>query len=85
MKTATLTASGWEDSNPGPGSREAEYIDWLTFSDNAASVAADVARIRSHPLVPSDIAVYGYIYDVKTGKLHEVPEANGIEAPVAGS
>ena len=32
-------------------------------------------RIRNHPLVPPDIPIYGYIYDVKTGKLQEVPEA----------
>jgi len=31
--------------------------------------------IRAHPLVPGDIPVYGYIYDVKTGRLIEVPEA----------
>ena len=29
----------------------------------------------SHPLVPRDIPIYGYIYDVKSGKLVEVPEA----------
>ena len=28
-----------------------------------------------HPLVPGDIPIYGYIYDVKSGKLIEVPEA----------
>jgi carbonic anhydrase len=38
-------------------------------------VVEDVVRIRSHPLVPIDIPVYGYIYDVKTGKLIEVPQA----------
>jgi carbonic anhydrase len=26
-------------------------------------------------MVPSDIPIYGYIYDSKTGKLIEVPEA----------
>ena len=38
----------------------------------------DVARIRNHPLVPKSIPIYGYIYDVKTGKLIEVPEATRI-------
>ena len=59
----------------GPGSTEGNYINWLTFSDNAKSVVEDVKRIRNHPLVPSDIPIYGYIYDVKSGKLVEVPEA----------
>jgi len=39
------------------------------------SVAADVTRIRNHPLVPGDIPIYGYVYDVTTGRLVEVPEA----------
>ena len=59
----------------GPGSHEGEYIDWLTISDNAQSVTDDVSRIRSHPLVPSSIPIYGYIYDVKNGRLAEVKEA----------
>ncbi|NNF97204.1 MAG: carbonic anhydrase [Halobacteria archaeon] len=75
LKTASIDASGWHDSGDGPGSTEGNYIDWLTFSDNARSVIEDVERICNHPLVPNDIPVYGYIYDVKTGKLVEVPEA----------
>jgi len=54
---------------------EGEYIDWLTIADQSQSVLADVTRIRSHPLVPPSIPIYGYIYDVATGKLIEVPEA----------
>ena len=41
----------------------------------AQSVRDDVERIRQHPLVPENIAVYGYIYDVSSGSLVEVPEA----------
>jgi carbonic anhydrase len=75
LKTATLDHSVWRDSGEGPGSPEGHYINWLTFSDNAQSVVEDVMRIRHHPLVPPDIPIYGYIYDVKTGKLVEVSEA----------
>jgi carbonic anhydrase len=39
------------------------------------SVADDVRRIRAHPLVPRDIPIYGYIYDVTNGHLVEVPAA----------
>ena len=78
LETASVDASGWHDTDAGPGSTEGDYIDWLPFSDNAKSVIADVQRIRSHPLVPGRIPVYGYIYDVKTGKLVEVPEATAI-------
>ncbi|HSQ04607.1 MAG TPA: carbonic anhydrase, partial [Burkholderiales bacterium] len=75
LKTATLDENGWRDSGEGPGSTEGNYIDWLTISDNARSVVEDVMRIRNNPLVPADIPIHGYIYDVKTGRLMEVPEA----------
>lgn len=75
LETATIDANGWRDTGKGPGSTEGHYIDWLTIADNARSVVADVARIRNHPLVPSTIPIYGYIYDVKTGGLNEVAEA----------
>ena len=81
LKTASVDANGWHDSGQGPGSTEGRYIKWLTFSDNAQSVAEDVARIRQHPLVPGDIAIYGYIYDVTAGKLLEVPAATQAGKP----
>jgi carbonic anhydrase len=75
LKTAKLGGSGWTDVGPGPGSTEGDYIDWLTIQDQKASVVEDVERIRKHPLVPKDIPIYGYIYDVSSGRLIEVPEA----------
>jgi len=75
LETAALDANGFHDIGKGPGSTDGEFIDWLTIKDQASSVAADVRRIRSHPLVPKGIPIYGYIYDVTTGKLVEVPEA----------
>jgi carbonic anhydrase len=78
LKTATVDATGWHDSGQGPGSAEGRYIDWLTIKDNARSVVEDVTRIRNHPLVPGAIPIYGYIYDVTTGKLMEVPEASAV-------
>jgi carbonic anhydrase len=75
LKTASIDADGWHDCCEGHGSTEAKYIDWLTIKNQEQSVLEDVVRIKSHPLVPSNIPVYGYIYDVKSGKLIEVPEA----------
>jgi carbonic anhydrase len=81
LKTAALDASGWTDSGEGPGSTEGNYIDWLTITDNARSVVEDVTRIRRHPLVPGNIPVYGYIYDCRSGRLVEVPEATEVGRP----
>jgi hypothetical protein len=39
------------------------------------SVVEDVRRIRTHPLVPRRILIYGYVYDVRSGRLLEVPDA----------
>jgi carbonic anhydrase len=75
LETAELGPGGFRDVGRGPGSTEGEFIDWLTMKDNAASLVGDVRRIRNHPLIPKSIPVYGYIYDVRTGKLDEVPEA----------
>ena len=75
LETAALGADGFSDVGEGPGSTEANYIDWLTISDSAGSVVDDVTRIRNHPLVPARIPVYGYIYDVVTGRLVDVPDA----------
>lgn len=75
LETARLDQSGWSDIGRGPGSTEGRFINWLTFSDNAKSVVEDVLRIRNHPLVPRDIPIYGYIYNVRTGRLEAVHEA----------
>lgn len=75
LETARLTDQGWKDVGLTPGSEEGSQIDWLTFKDASLSVVADVWRIRSHPLVPSWVSIYGYIYDVHTGKLKPVRRA----------
>jgi len=75
LDTAELGPDGFRDVGSGPGSIEGKYIDWLTISDCQGCVADDVNRIRNHPLVPGRIPIYGYVYDVKTGRLIEVPDA----------
>jgi carbonic anhydrase len=75
LETAALTPEGFKDVGKGPGSTAAEFIEWLTIKDQAQSVIADVTRIRTSPLVPKSIPIYGYIYDVRSGRLVEVPEA----------
>ena len=75
LDTAEIGPDGWKDVGKGPGSAEGDSIDWLTIKDQAESVTADVARIRAHPLVPAGVPIYGYIYDVKSGRLIEVSQA----------
>jgi carbonic anhydrase len=78
LEAAQLTPQGFQDVGKGPGSPEGEYIEWLAFKDPKQAVIDDVARIKAHPLVPKTIPVYGYIYDVRTGKLVEVEGARSV-------
>jgi carbonic anhydrase len=78
LKTAAYDGKRWTDSGEGKGSHQGDFIDWLTIRDQAQSVTTDVERIRQHPLVPRDIPIYGYIYQVETGRLLEVPAATAI-------
>jgi carbonic anhydrase len=82
LETAELTPNGFRDVGRGPGSSAGEYIEWLTIRDQKQAVIDDVQRIRNHPLVPKSIPVYGFIYDVHSGKLIEVEgaSATGIAA-----
>ena len=75
LETAQLTSSGFRDVGKGPGSRAGEYVEWLTFADPKQAVIDDVERIRNHPLVPRNIPINGFIYDVHSGKLLEVEGA----------
>jgi len=79
LETAALTEHGFHDVGKGPGSRAGDYIEWLTIADQEQSVRDDVERIRHHQLVPRNIAIYGYIYDVGNGKLREVRQSRGGE------
>ena len=81
LDTASIDAQGWHDNGKGPGSTDGKFINWLAFQDNEQSVLDDVNRIRNHSLVPNYIPIYGFIYDVKTGKLVEVPAAMRAGSP----
>ena len=48
---------------------------WQPFgiiTDQAASLREDVHKVKAHPLIPSDIIVGGFIYDVDSGLLNPV-------------
>src|SRR5579863_395254 len=80
LETAELSSSGFRDVGKGPGSVEGEYINWLTIKDQKQAVVDDVARIRNHALVPKNIPVCGFIYDVRSRKLLEVDGAKAVGA-----
>jgi carbonic anhydrase len=83
LETAVLTQPGFRNTSTSGGSSEGRYVRWLSIRDQADSVIEDVQRIRRHPLVNPTIPIYGYIYDVKTGRLNEVKAATEAGRPRA--
>lgn len=51
---------------------DADHIAFLPFKDLDQSVRDDITFLRSSPLIPESIEIRGFIYDVKTGKLHSI-------------
>jgi carbonic anhydrase len=75
LSTAAHDGKAWSNPKKDGGSPAGHFIHWHTIADQKKSVADDVRRIRHHPLVPGDVPIYGFIYDVKSGRLVEVKEA----------
>jgi carbonic anhydrase len=46
--------------------------DSLAIMDFETSLKHDVALLRSSPAVPKHIKLYGFFYEISTGKLTEV-------------
>jgi carbonic anhydrase len=53
--------------------------------DPAQALVDDVRRIRTHPLVPAAIPVSGWVVDVASGRLAEVPEATAAGRPLGAA
>ena len=75
LGTASFDGKSWSNPHHHGGHAAGHFIKWHTIKDQEASVTQDVRRIREHPLVPKTIPIYGYIYDVRNGRLDEVKAA----------
>jgi len=51
---------------------DASDVDFQPFPDLEESVRAGMARLSASPLLPEDVDVHGWIYDVETGRVSEV-------------
>ncbi len=81
LATASFDGKTWSNPHHGGGSSAGHFIKWQTIRTQEESVIQDVRRIREHPLVPRGIPIYGYVYDVKTGRLDEVKKATEAGRP----
>ncbi len=68
----------------GPAAaRAASGIDFLAFADLDASVRDDVLVLRRSPLIPQSIAIRGFVYDVRSGRLREIDVARDVASEAA--
>ena len=72
LSTASFDGKTWSNPHHHGGHAAGHFIKWHTIKNQPDSVTQDVRRIREHPLVPTNVPVYGYVYDVRTGRLEEV-------------
>jgi carbonic anhydrase len=75
LSTASFDGKTWSNPHHHGGHAAGHFIKWHTIKNQPDSVTQDVRRIREHPLVPANVPVYGYVYDVRTGRLDEVTTA----------
>ena len=75
LSTASFDGKTWSNPHHHGGHAAGHFIKWHTIKNQPDSVTQDVRRIREHPLVPPNVPVYGYVYDVRTGRLDEVKTA----------
>jgi carbonic anhydrase len=54
---------------------DADFMDWVRMTDDIdAACAAQVDHLRSAELIPDDVTVSGYVYEVESGELRHPGE-----------
>ncbi|KAI9859072.1 MAG: hypothetical protein M1824_003912 [Vezdaea acicularis] len=51
---------------------DASHIDFLPFKDLETAVKDDIAYLKGSKLIPDDITISGWVYDVTSGKVSKV-------------
>jgi carbonic anhydrase len=52
--------------------KDAAWMSLGADTDQVGALRADVIKVRTHPLVPAEVPVGGFLYDVDTGRLDEL-------------
>ena len=54
---------------------DADAADWVRMTDDIdEACAAQVDLLRDHPLIPDEVTVHGYVYEVESGELRRPGE-----------
>ncbi len=65
----------WRNAAPFLPGAETD-MDFCPIEAEPLCLIDDVKKLRAHPLVPKTIPIYGYMYDLRTGRLIEIAEAS---------
>ncbi len=52
--------------------QDASWQSFGVIEDQEAALREDLAKVRSHPLIPDSVKVGGFVYDVDTGLLRPI-------------
>ncbi len=69
---AVSTEDELRDRVGAASGQDVAWTRWSVVPDQAAALRADVARVRSHPLIPERVSVGGFMYDVADGRLTQL-------------
>ena len=71
-RMSTVTDQQVHDTILEQSGLDTRSLEFRTVTDQTATLAEDVQRIRSSPYLPPGLAVVGCCYDVRTGRLEVV-------------
>lgn len=58
-----------------PSAREGGHVARIPVRDQEQTLAADVERIRKHPLVPAEVSIFGFLLHVESGRFVQVAQS----------
>ncbi|MGO4340710.1 carbonic anhydrase [Pedococcus sp. 2YAF34] len=70
-----MASSSEQELRERVGASAGQDASWQGFhvvTDQRTALAADVAAVRSHPLIPDTIKVGGFLYDVDSGLIEQL-------------
>ena len=68
---ATSTETELRERVEASSGQDASWQAFHAISDQVESLADDVQKVRTHPLIPETVRVGGFLYDVDTGLLDQ--------------
>jgi carbonic anhydrase len=68
---ASATEAELRERVAASSGQDASWQSFGVVTDQHTALREDLAKVRSHPLIPEHVRVGGFLYDVDTGLLHQ--------------